>query len=199
MSKIVVGRKNIIKMIFTSCLFLFICGCGKPSYDTNTLVFNKDGSFNEYLVEDFDTEIYNFDELKQDTESFIADYNGSHKYSIELISLETSEGYVRSNIKYADDDAYYDFNNLPLFYGTLSKALNAGYSLSAPVFGTDGGDSVNVATNKELSDSHIIILNIATDVNTYSDIKYATDNVKVSDDHKKATVEGGSTAYIVFD
>lgn len=199
MCKIIVGRKNIIKTIFTSCLFLFLFGCGKPSFETDTLVFNKDGSINEYLVEDFDTAVYSFEELKADTESFISEYNASHKYTIELVELITDNQIIKSNIKYSDDSSYYDFNNLPLFYGTVAKAFKAGYSLSTPMVSIDDGKTVNISSNRDLDNSHIIILNIATNVNTYKDIKYATDNVKVSDDHKTATVEGGSTAYIVFD
>ncbi len=199
MCKVLVGRKNVIKMIFASCLFLFICGCGKAQYETNTLVFNKDGSFDEYLVEDFDTNVYDFEELKRDTEEFITNYNASNKYKMELTEIKLEGDVLRSVIKYDDDDVYYDFNNLPIFYGTVAKAVKAGYSMSTPVIGVENGESVNVATSKDIADSHIVILNIATDVSTYKDIKYATENVKVSDDHKRATVEGGSTAYIVFD
>ena len=120
-------------------------------------------------------------------------------YAIELKKIEVTNGIIMSEIKYTDDDAYYDFNNLPLFYGSVAKAVKAGYSLNNPIINVETGREANVTTEKDISDSKIIILNIGTDVNTYKDIKYATQNVKVGDDHKTATVEGGATAYIVFD
>ncbi len=183
--------------VFTSCLFLFLCGCGKATYDTNTLVFNKDGSIEEFLVVEFDTNVYSLDELQAETNAYAESYNGtSEKISFSEFNLEN--GILRCSVKYADDDAYYDYNASPLFYGTVEKAQSAGFNLKNPVISISDGKSKNLANDKELAGSHIVILNISTDISTYKDIKYVTSNVTVSGDGKRATVEGG-TAYIVFD
>jgi len=196
MIKIVIGRKNMIIALLASCLF-FISGCGKVSYDTNTLVFNKDGSIEEYLVENFDESVYSIDELRKETEDYAASYNKSAEL-ISFSEMKVTDGVLRCSVKYADDDAYYDFNNTAIYYGTVEKALKAGFNLKNVVKAVDGGKDVNLSSDKELLQSQIVILNMATDVCTYKNIKYATENVKVGNDPKKAST-GGGMAYIVFD
>ena len=196
----ILGRKKKTIGLLTSCLFfIFLTGCGKSVYDTNTLCFEKDGSVIEHLAEEFDTSVYSVDEWKEEATAEITAFNETYGEDVKLTDIAYENGVLRCTITYPGDDAYYELNSQPLFYGTVAQALKAGYSLLTPVHDVNTGEELSPAKLQEMSESRIVILNSATDVNTYKDISYISSDVVVGDDHKKATIPGESTAYIVFD
>ena len=195
-----IGRSNRAVALLVSCLFLIVgSGCGsKNAYDVTTMEFTKDGKIIEHIVEEFDTAIYDSEELKQTIESEIAEYTKASKSAVSLLEFGCEGDIVRCTVEYPSDDAYFDINNVPLFYGTISQAIRAGYNI-AGVHEISSGDEINNAKLEAMKESHIVIVNQAVDVNTYKDISYVSDGVVIGDDHKKATVSGETTAYIVFD
>ena len=196
----IVGRKNKTIVMLASCLFsIILTGCGIKSYDTNILQFSKDGSITEYMVEEFDESLYDATELKGELTAQIDEYNSSNeKDKVVLGDYELKDGVLKCSVTYPSDNAYFDLNNTPLFYGTIAQAVKAGYSLLTPVSSVETGELLESGALQKL-DAHIVILNIPTDVNTYKNITYISKGVTVGDDHKMATVSGEGTAYIVFE
>lgn len=196
----IVGRKNKTTVMLASCLFsIILTGCGIKSYDTNILQFSKDGSITEYMVEEFDESLYDATELKGELTAQIDEYNSSNeKDKVVLGDYELKDGVLKCSVTYPSDNAYFDLNNTPLFYGTIAQAVKAGYSLLTPVNSVETGEPLESGALQKL-DAHIVILNIPTDVNTYKNITYISKGVTVGDDHKMATVSGEGTAYIVFE
>lgn len=196
----IVGRKNKTTVMLASCLFsIILTGCGIKSYDTNILQFSKDGSITEYMVEEFDESLYDATELKGELTAQIDEYNSSNeKDKVVLGDYELKDGVLKCSVTYPSDNAYFDLNNTPLFYGTIAQAVKAGYSLLTPVNSVETGELLESGALQKL-DAHIVILNIPTDVNTYKNITYISKGVTVGDDHKMATVSGEGTAYIVFE
>jgi len=200
MGKRILGRKNITIGLLTSCLFfVFLTGCGDAKYDTYTICFEKEGAITEYVVEDFDTSLYNFDEFKAQAEEEVNNYNAVASAAVKMSNVELADNKVSLKMEYPSDDAFYDMNAEPLFYGTVASALKAGYSLMTPLYSTADGSLVAPSELQQMGESRIVIFNTAADVNTYKDIAYTSDNVVLGDDHTHATVSGEKTAYIVFD
>ncbi len=195
-----VGRKKISIIILVSCLlFLFLCGCGDDKEDVSTLTFDKDGHILEHLVEDFPADRYDVNEWESEVKKGIEAYNRSGKGAIELTEVEYKDDKLTCLVDYDSDDAYFYLNNEPLFYGTVSQAIKAGYSMTVPVYDSKNGDELPEVRLKDMSDLNIVIMNRPIRVKIYKKIKYASESVHVEHGLKSATVDGEDTAYIVFD
>lgn len=195
------GRKKKAIGLLASCLFLItLSGCGQRFADKNTLAFNKDGSITEYMAEEFDTAIYDMDEWEAQVKSEIENYNSERgKSEVKLLGAKHEGGILKCTVQYASDNAYFDLNKLPLFYGTVEQAINAGYSLMTPVKDVQTGEKLSPSVLQGMKEKHIVILKYDTDVSTYKKITHISEGVIWGEDYKTATVSSESTAYIVFD
>lgn len=198
MSKRIIGRKNIVVLLASCLFFIFLTGCGKEQYDNNTLIFNKDGSITHYIAEDFNSDEYNFEDWKNVTEEEIANYNSKNGEKVKLTDINYVDNKLSCKIIYADDDAYFDFNGEPLFYGTVAQAINAGYSLLVPVTDIKTAETLNSQVLQDKKDYTIAIFYGERTIYTFGDICFVSNNVGVGENVKKATITGDSTAYIVF-
>lgn len=198
MGKRIIGRKNIV-ILMTSCLFfIFLAGCGNKDVENNTLEFKKDGSVIEYIAEDFDTTVYDFEDWKTSTEADIEAYNSSGESKITMKDAKCKDGILSCTITYSDGAAFSDFNNSNFYYGTISQAISAGYSLLVPVTDINTAKTLSSSELQEMKDYRIVILTGDRSVYTYKNIECVSNNVGVGENHKKATITGDSTAYIVF-
>ncbi len=195
-----VDRKKISINILVSCLLFFlITGCRSAKEDVSTLTFDKDGHILEYLVEDFPADSYDVSEWEDEVRKGMDAYNKSGKGTITLSDVEFKEDKLKCMVDYDSDDAYFYLNNEPLFYGTVSQAVKAGYSMTVPVFDTKSGDELPPVRLKDMSESNIIIIGRPIQIKTHKKIRYASGSVHVEHNLKSAVIEGEDTAYIVFD
>ncbi len=202
------SRKKYITNILSACFLLFcivgisalLTGCGATRYETNTLVLGKDGGVTEYLSEEFPIDLYDIDEWKSECNDQIDSCNkASGDEVVKLKDVELSDSILRCSIEYRDDDAYYDFNGIALFYGTIGQAVKAGYSLMVPVVSAEDGTAISSDELARMTDSHILIYSEPVDIVTYKKIDYISNAVSVSEDRKAASIDGDGTGYIVFD
>lgn len=200
MSMHFIGRNKRTIVTIISCLFLILLtACGEKEYVVSTMDFQKDGKIVENLIEDFDTSIYDADELKAEIEKEISAYNKGKDNQVSLLEFKCENNKVYCKIEYPSDDAYFDINSIPIYYGTVAGATKAGYNLPDNLINVKDGKNAKGQAVANMKDLHILIINQSIDVNTYKDIKYASEGVTLGDDHSTATVIGDSTAYIVFD
>lgn len=188
-------------LVGVACFFLiFICGCGLfEEYNCTTIKLQGNGKIKEYIVEPFDSSIYNFDELVAQTQNEIAVYNqekGSD--AVEVESSELVDGNVKLVINYPDDNSYYNINGKVLFYGTCRKASDAGYNPVGQVKSVQNGDTLDTVTWNNMSDTmKIAIIYEDVDVVTPGKILYISDGVTLKDE-KKAVTDGEGIRYIIF-
>lgn len=198
MGKSIIGRKIILVLLASCLFFIFLTGCGKKQPDNNALSFNKDGSITQYISEEFDIQNYDFDDWKLTAETEINEYNSANGDKVSIKDIKLEDNILHCTMTYADDDAYFDINNEPLFYGTIAQAITAGYSLLVPVTNIKTAEGISSAELQELKDYKIAIFSGERTVFTYRDIEYVSNNAGVGDDLKKAVITGDSTAYVVF-
>lgn len=198
---LITGRKKKTIGLLASCLFfVFLTGCGKDFLDSNTLEFNRDGSITEYMAEEFDTSEYSLEEWENDVNSEIDEYNSSKgKKEVKLLGKKHENGILKCIVKYASDNAYFDLNKLPLFYGTIDQAITAGYSLMTPLKSVETGEPISSADLQKMKSAHIVILKGDMDISTCKKITYISDGVTMGDEDKRATISTDNTVYIVFD
>lgn len=193
------GRKRIVEIILTSCLFCILTGCGKASFETNTLEFAKNGHIIEHIVEEFPAELYDKDEWEQATTNRVNEYNAQGKSEIKFYDVSYENNVLKCSLDYEDDDAYYYLNEQPIFYGTIAQAIKAGYSLLVPVHNADNGQALTTERLKNMQDSTIIICAGQTDIVLFGKPAYISDNVNLADNHKKGNITDDNTCYIVFE
>lgn len=122
------------------CLLLVIIGlctalsgCSKKEdqllnaseVETNTILVGSDGAVQSAIVEDFDKEYYNQEELEQFIRIRLKKYNASMGAdSVAMDSLEVVDGKVRVVFNYKDMGAYSNFNKVDAGLYTMEEAIN---------------------------------------------------------------------------
>lgn len=196
--ELITGMKSKRRLLLgATCLFsIFLAACGVKSYDVTTLEFEKTGKITYHIVEDWDSNLYNFDEFVAYNEKEVNDYNASNQ-AVTILSSELLEGKVKVVIQYTDDDAYYALNKKSLYYGRADKAKSVGYSLVNLVKATDGGETLSREQWNEMTSEQVIVLSESMNVVAPSKIIYVSSGVELTgDDTATVTVEEGF-AYII--
>ncbi len=193
------GRKRIVEIILTSCLFCILTGCGKGSYDKTTLEFTKNGHIIEHIVEDFPSDLYDESEWETATNSRVDEYNAQGKSKIKFYDVSYENNVLKCSLDYEDDDAYYYLNEQPIFYGTIAQAIKAGYSLLVPVHNADNGEALTTERLKNMQESTIAIFSGQTDIRLFGKPAYISENVNLTDSNKKGNITDDNTCYIVFE
>lgn len=171
-------------VIMLMILMCVIAGCGKvnasPS-DMDTLSFQKDGRIMQTIVDDFDQNYYDVDELSAMTQKKIDLYSDDED-DIVCEAVEENDGMVTVKISYKTDSDYTDFNDRELFFGTVKEASTAGYAIKDMV--VDNGESISDATLEQIENNHVAIIQTVAGeelgVNVYGKILYVSSEVTQS-------------------
>jgi len=190
-------KSNFILLVSAMCLFcIFIVGCGSNAINRTTLEFNKDGSFVLHIVDTLDESKYSYEELNALNEAEVNVYNSYGKGSVSIEKSSFENGIVYIDMKYSDDDVYYDMNHIVLYYGTVKAAKNAGYNIVGKMTSTSDGSGIDQAILKTMDENKLIIVSEDIDVIAPSKITYISEGVTVLNS-KSVEVSGEGLHYIV--
>lgn len=116
----------------TACLYgivfltagLCLDGCTKEQKES-CLTIKKSGAVTHRIVEDFEEENYNLDELRAMTDEEIEIFydQSEGKGEVELTQIKESDGKLTMVMDYDSVEAYNEFNETALFFGTIEEAL----------------------------------------------------------------------------
>ena len=168
-----------------------LSGCGKSAdkYERTTFIFGKDQSVEVIYVEDFDRDYYDAQELEEQVDAQISSFNSLFT-KVDRKSLSVEDGKARLDLSFTDSDAYEDFNDVPLYYGTLAGAGQKGYD-TASFIGLSStakkGEPLSASEATDMDDVPVIIVCEPGDLITTANIAYVSDNVSV-DGKKRASV-----------
>lgn len=193
-------KKN--RLLLAAGLALLLGGCAfGGKVDTTTIIVDKSGAVTEAIVEDFDKDYYNADELEQMITEEIGDYNGTAGgEKVKLDSFEQTEdgGQIRLEIGYATAADYTQMNGRELFCGTVSEAYEAGYTFVSMI-DQKTGSAVSEADILEMGDKKIVISEEAVNIQTPGRISYASEGVSVTDKTATLPDDGESLSYIIYE
>lgn len=191
------GMKSKRKLLLgATCLFfIFLTACGSRTIGKTTLEFMKTGSIKLHIIEDWDSSLYDFDEMNAMNQQEVNKYNAS-SHSVTILSSELKNGQARVVMEYANDDSYFDLNKKVLFYGTATSAKSAGYNLVGKVNATDGSGELEPASWNEMDTERVMIVSENIDVIAPSDIIYYGEGVTITGSDS-ATVDGAQLRYII--
>ena len=180
-------------------LMILICtmsGCGKVNSSQSgmdTLSFMKDGKIVQTIVDDFDPNYYDVDELSRMTQDKIDLYSDTEG-DIVCESVEEKDGIITVKIVYLNDENYTDFNDRKLFFGMVKEAASAGYSVKDMVL--NDGESLSDEQLEQIQNNRCVIIQTGAEeelgVNVFDKILYLSPDV-IKSGNKDAIIQAGDT------
>ena len=186
------------------CFCLFLAGCSEQVPEENTIAVDKKGVVTYTVVEDFEKDFYDAEELQGDIEKEIADYN--QKFGSDPLTLKSfgaEEGKAVMQLQFAEaryyEEYYREFAGAELFVGTIGDAGKAGYHLEGELLGADGS-LTDWSQIKEPEKLKVLITNEALQVQVPGDIQYVSPSGSVTILGKKeaAVSEEAGQACIIY-
>lgn len=176
------------------------CGLTEKSPSMDTVSVQKDGTIKQTIVDQFDQNDYDAEELSAMAQEKINRYSDGAG-NIVCDSVEENNGQIVVMMTYQTGADYTDFNNRELFTGTVAEAMAEGYSLQDVV--SNNGTSLSESEVTAAGENHIVIVQTKEgeklDVNVYNKILYTSDNVTLSG-KKDAIIDAQEDmiSYIIF-
>ncbi len=194
-------KNTAVILIFALLLGLCACSSDDETYEETVLTVLKRGKVTENIVESFDKDYYNIEELSSEFSTSIDEYNnsiGSEEIKLDRIELKDSKVYV--DLIFTGPSDYEKFVGQTLFVGTVSDAYDNGYTLDVTLKGVEKGDLIGKIQLMGMMDNNIIILSEHVRIKTFSDIAYVSANVDVIDDRNARVLsESDGLAYIILE
>lgn len=195
-----VMRKRIIVIMTAVLVCLSACAEAEGDYAESTIVVAKKGRISERIIENFDKDYYNLDELKSEFESSVSQYNENiGGEEIRLKKVELNGTLLTVDLDFTGPSDYENFTGERLFVGTVKDAYDNGYSMDVTLKGVENGDKIEKVQIMGLSDKSIVILSEHVRVRTFDDIAYVSANVDVvGDNEARVLSESDGLAYIIL-
>ena len=146
--------------------------------DQNTIYVQKKGKIISAIVQKFDKDYYDAEELNAYVNERVEAYVSTHeKDSVKVEEFSVEEGVARLNVQYAGYADYAALNEVELFAGTVPQALAEGYDFNDEFVKVEDGALGAKATKDEiiaLADYKVVILSEKLDVKVDGTIAYAS-------------------------
>ncbi|MCR4903782.1 MAG: hypothetical protein K6A23_13050 [Butyrivibrio sp.] len=183
-------RKN-RSAIALMLIVVFLTGCGfsPEKAENSTIRILEDGSITQIIIEDFEADSYDIDELKKMADSEVTAFNiANGEGSAKIQSIEQEDENVRAIMNFISDDIYTEFTEEVLFYGTVSEMLDAGYSLPGDMI-TPDGDPIDADQFYDKEEQHVIVLSEDINVVVPYKIEYMSNGTELVNS-REANVSG---------
>ena len=190
-------KKIIIAALFMCCL----TGCGNAKEnETNTLTLREDGSIAHTIVESFEMNYYDEDELSAMASRKAEEYTDG---TVSCESVQKKDGKVIVKMSYGTGEDYTGFNNREFYTGTVEEAGAKGYRFEDMV--DKDGMSLTGDIGGAYSENHVLVVQTGAGeelaVSVYDNILCVSSNVTISG-KKAAYIGAGEEAvvsYIIFE
>ena len=191
--------RKIVSFCLLMCSILLFSGCFGAAPDQDTISVDKRGRVTSTIVEDFDKEFYDSEELESEIDEELAEYNQNFAADhIRKEMFEVEDGIATLQLVFDESQYYKDYTGLELFVGMVSEAEEEGYELPA-YFVNPEENAVDVEELNSEGDARILILEEAVQVRVPGRILAVCpeDNVTVTGDREAAVAEP-ELSYIIY-
>lgn len=194
--------KKILHIGICAMIIVTLTGCAEANFkpETDAVFVKGNGAVTKAIIEDFDKEFYDSDELKKMIDEEISDYNAKFGDNhITVKKYEVADGRVLFYAKYDESKYYADYNDVTFFNGTIRDALDTDYEISGEFADADG-EAVKAADAVANEKNKVVIFEEPMEVYTSGKILYVSEGVELID-KKQAVIEEipeGQAAVIVY-
>ncbi len=194
--------KHILRSAAVSFVtLLFFTGCsGEKDYNETTVNIDSKGVITHEIVEAFDKDYYDEEELRDVISDEIDEYlAGKEDDSVKLSTLQIKDGMARAEIRFASYKDYSGFNDVDFFYGTIQEAMDLDYPTDVTLKSAVDDSTISRFEFEAMKKSMIVIVSEPVIMNVPKKIAYTTANINVIDD-KCARMDSDSVGvgYIVL-
>ncbi|MGN8799521.1 hypothetical protein ACTNCH_01445 [Candidatus Merdisoma sp. HCP28S3_D10] len=192
-------RKSVC-FVLLACMISALAGCGSVPKES-TLAIDKKGKITDTVVESFDKDFYDSEELQKEIESELAEYNKNFAADhITMKKFEVKDGTATLQLVFDGSEYYEDYTENTLFTGTLPEAEAEGYELSGELLDADGAKT-DRASLKDADEAKVLVLETdeAMQVEVPGKILAVSAGGNVSVTGKKqAAVTDGGLSFIIY-
>jgi len=191
-------RRGKILLILAVCTMI-LSGCSmKFSAEENAVYVNKDGEIVSAIVESFDKDYYDAEELQDMLEQSVIEYNAENgKNSIKVDSFKLDNGVLKVIMNYLTWADYSNFNEVQFFAGQLSDIQGKNYGKNISFISRDGAETV--AFEAIEGEYHVILVEEKIVVQTAGKIAYVSENVNVEGDKlARLKEDAAGIGYIIY-
>lgn len=173
-------RKLSLTLLMFSMLFV-MTGCGQEQADAEAgLTITKEGRITSVLVDSFEKDYYDVEELREMVQLEVSQYNQkAGKQAIELQSLELHGENCVAVLNYQSAEDYALYNEVPFFAGTVKEAAKAGVDLSVTLKEAGKDASIGRAEVEAMKDYYLVVWYGDMPVVTPGKIRYYGDNLQI--------------------
>ncbi len=211
--------KHYGKTVLRMGLCLFLCafmlmGCKEQEtvyvpVTSNTVEAAKDGRLIAYIVEDFDKDYYDINELAEMVAAEADAYNrnnaspfaeaGQSPVQVEKVMMaEDGSAKAVVALSFRDAAVYRDYMGTELFYGTVSQAMQAGYDLEGRLFDVKKGTELAKDKLEKNADRMVLIIREQVMIRTEGKVLSLSSNAVLTEQgYVDATADEG-TKYIII-
>lgn len=197
-----IGFWKRIEGVLVSCLlFIFLTGCSEEIvlHDGTNLQLDKEGGVTVTYIEEFPSDYYDVTELEAMNAEEVAEYNAkAGEEAVTVVSTTTDGSKITLAMHFADMEDYGNMIGVSVYSGTVSQAQAMGYDLNRTFTNAKTGELLADINWDDLANKHVVVINEEVTLYPYNKIEMVTDNVKVSEDRRVATITGQEQAVIVF-
>lgn len=192
--------KRIWKFSFVFAAVFALTGCGDKFEPTESSIYvTSKGQVKTALMEDFEKDYYDFDELSKTVADEVKAYNLSAGAEVVGVgSLTQGTDGVTLFMDYESVKDYAQFNDVILFQGTYEEAVAAGYE-PAELYDADGMLYADISS-EHFSHLKVLVTEENICVQTTGKIKFVSEHVTVLDKKLGKVVEAGKSnpAFILY-
>lgn len=193
--------KKLSMLMISILLVALASGCSLKAFeaDEDTIYVKNKGNIIGAIVEDFDKEYYDEEELKLLLNEEVETYNGkAGEGSVKIDKFEVKDQVVKVYINYKNGKNYEEFNGVTFFSGTILVAEDEGFN-----FDTDfiDGNGKKISKDEILQNEsyHVIITDEDITVQTDATILYHSNNTELKEKNKASiSEETEDLAYIIY-
>ena len=139
-------------------LALFGCAGDDTDFDEPTIEVLKGGRIIKTTIETFDKPYYNVDELKEEYNEAIKEYNLSKaEDKVTLKDIHTLEDEVSVCLEYESAEDCMAFEGDEMFYGTVKDARLMGYMTEVSLKNVADGSIIDETGLLKISDNNVFI------------------------------------------
>lgn len=195
--------KNICLIMALISIMFCMSGCGTfaVDYPDTTLIFKKNGAVTDVIVESFSADYYTLDGLNTYFNEAISEFSVKDgKGTVSLTELSVEDEIARAVLDFDNADTYKRFYDVDFFYGTVSDAYDAGYSMDVILKSTDSEETIGKNELMNMGDAKILITEEKICVKMPYKFKYASANVEMVDSkYARISSDSSGLAYMIVE
>ena len=196
----------LIAVCLSACT-MALSGCSQESVyvpvTQDTVELTKDGNLIGYLVEDFDKDYYDINELDEMVRSEMEAYNkknaamsekeGRVPIIVDKVSLaEDGSAKAVVALNFANAAVYEDYMDKRIFYGTVAEAVTSGYQLDGKLSKVKDGTKFGTEEIVKNGENPILIVEDTVSIRTAKKIVYLSTNASLT---QEGFVDGTSEEF----